>query len=50
MTKAINYNAREILRDGSQIEIRALRREDEVAMLAAIERTSANHGSAASSL
>jgi RimJ/RimL family protein N-acetyltransferase len=41
MTKAINYSARELLRDGSQVEIRALRQEDEAAMLAAIERTSA---------
>ena len=41
MSEAINYTARELLRDGSQIEIRALRREDEADMLAAIERTSA---------
>ena len=41
MSEAINYSARELLRDGSQIEIRALRREDEADMLAAIERTSA---------
>ena len=41
MTEAINYTARELLRDGSQVEIRALRREDEAAMLAATERTSA---------
>jgi len=41
MTEGTNYTARELLRDGSQIEIRALRREDEADMLAAIERTSA---------
>ena len=41
MSEAINYTARELLRDGSQIEIRALRPEDEADMLAAIERTSA---------
>ena len=41
MSEAINYSARELLRDGSLVEIRALRREDEADMLAAIERTSA---------
>jgi len=41
MSEANNYTARELLRDGSQIEIRALRREDEADMLAAVERTSA---------
>jgi len=41
MSEAINYTARELLRDGSQVEIRALRPEDEADMLAAIERTSA---------
>ena len=41
MTEGTNYTARELLRDGSQIEIRALRREDEADMLAAVERTSA---------
>ena len=41
MTEGTNYTARELLRDGSQIEIRALRREGEADMLAAIERTSA---------
>jgi RimJ/RimL family protein N-acetyltransferase len=41
MSEAINYTARELLRDGSQVEIRALQREDEADMLAAIERTSA---------
>lgn len=41
MSEAINYAARERLRDGSQVEIRALRPEDEATMLAAIERTSA---------
>ena len=41
MSEDINYSAREILRDGSQIEIRPLRREDESDMLAAIDRTSA---------
>jgi RimJ/RimL family protein N-acetyltransferase len=41
MTNAANYSAREILRDGGVIEIRALRPEDEAGMLAAVERTSA---------
>jgi hypothetical protein len=41
MSEAINYTARELLRDGSQIDIRALRREDEADMLAAIGKTSA---------
>ena len=41
MSEAINYTARELLRDGGQIDIRALRREDEADMLAAIDKTSA---------
>ena len=41
MSEAIDYTARELLSDGSQIEIRALRLEDEADMLAAIENTSA---------
>ncbi len=42
MSEAINYTrTRTLLRDGSQIEIRALRREDEADMLAAIDKTSA---------
>lgn len=41
MSEAINYTARELLRDGSEIEIRALRQEDESDMLAAIGQTSA---------
>lgn len=41
MSEAINYAAHERLRDGKQVEIRALRPEDEATMLAAIERTSA---------
>jgi RimJ/RimL family protein N-acetyltransferase len=41
MSEAINYSARVLLRDGSRVEIRALRPEDEAGMLAAIERTSA---------
>jgi RimJ/RimL family protein N-acetyltransferase len=41
MSEAINYAARELLRDGSQIDIRALRPEDEADMLAAVEKTSA---------
>jgi GNAT superfamily N-acetyltransferase len=36
----MNYTVRELLPDGSKIEIRSLRQEDEAAMLAAIERTS----------
>jgi len=41
MSEAIDYTARELLSDGGQIEIRALRREDETDMLAAIGKTSA---------
>src|SRR5512132_949723 len=41
MSEAINYTAHELLRDGSQIDIRALRREDEADMLAAVGKTSA---------
>ena len=41
MSDATNYTARELLRDGSHIEIRALRPEDEADMLAAIGKTSA---------
>jgi ribosomal protein S18 acetylase RimI-like enzyme len=39
MSDASNYAAREFLGDGSQIEIRALGREDDADMLAAIGRT-----------
>jgi GNAT superfamily N-acetyltransferase len=41
MSEAVNYATSELLSDGRQIEVRALRREDEVDMLAAIEKTSA---------
>ena len=41
MSEAISYTARELLSEGSQIEIRALRREDEADMLAAVGKTSA---------
>lgn len=41
MFDAKSYGARESLRDGRQIEIRALRPEDEAGMLAALARTSA---------
>jgi RimJ/RimL family protein N-acetyltransferase len=41
MTNAASYAVRENLRDGSIIEIRALKPEDEAGMLAAVERTSA---------
>ena len=41
MSETISYAAREILREGSQIEIRPLRPEDEADMLAAIGKTSA---------
>ena len=40
MSETVNYTAREFLRDGSQIDIRALRREDEADMLAAVDRAS----------
>lgn len=41
MSDIINYTAHECLNDGSRIEIRALRREDEADMLAALGKTSA---------
>ena len=41
MTEAAEYTALEQLRDGRQIEIRALKPADEEAMLAAIDRTGA---------
>jgi RimJ/RimL family protein N-acetyltransferase len=41
MTEAAKYSAVEQLRDGREIEIRALRPVDEEAMLAAIDRTGA---------
>jgi RimJ/RimL family protein N-acetyltransferase len=41
MSSAIDYTRRELLRDGRQIEIRPLRREDEADMLAALGKTSA---------
>jgi ribosomal protein S18 acetylase RimI-like enzyme len=41
MSDPTSYAARELLRDGSLIEVRALRREDEADLLAAIEKTSA---------
>jgi ribosomal protein S18 acetylase RimI-like enzyme len=41
MSEVSNYTARELLNDGNQIEIRALRREDEADMLAAIGKASA---------
>ena len=41
MPEAINYAAREVLRDGQEVEIRALRPEDEAGMLAAVGQASA---------
>jgi len=41
MSDATNYAAHEFLSDGSRIDIRALRREDEADMLAAVGQTSA---------
>ena len=41
MSETNDYTARELLRDGGEIEIRALRREDEADMLAAVGMTSA---------
>lgn len=41
MTDFSRYSAQAVLRDGSAIEIRAQRREDEAAMLAAVAETSA---------
>jgi RimJ/RimL family protein N-acetyltransferase len=40
MSEATNYSAVEHLRDGRPIEIRAIRPDDRVGMLAAVERTS----------
>lgn len=41
MSETASYTARELLRDGSPVDIRALRPEDEAGMLAAIGQTSA---------
>src|SRR5580704_7251102 len=41
MSEASSYTACELLNEGSQIEIRALRREDEADMLAAVGKTGA---------
>jgi RimJ/RimL family protein N-acetyltransferase len=41
MSEATNYTACELLSDGSQIDIRALRPEDEADMLAAVGKASA---------
>jgi GNAT superfamily N-acetyltransferase len=41
MSEAIDYTARELLGDGSEVEIRALRRDDEADMLAAVGKASA---------
>jgi RimJ/RimL family protein N-acetyltransferase len=41
MMNAANYSAVDLLRNGSQIEIRALRTDDRVDLLGAVERTSA---------
>ena len=41
MSETFSYSTHEVLKDGSRIEIRALRRTDESDMLAAIENTSA---------
>ena len=41
MSTAANYSVQELLRDGSPVDIRALRPEDEADMLAAVEQTGA---------
>jgi hypothetical protein len=41
MSEAVDYTVCELLGDGCAIEIRALRREDEADMLAAVGKTSA---------
>ena len=41
MPEAARYSAIEVLRDGSRVEIRALRPEDRAAVLAAVDHTSA---------
>jgi len=41
MPEAARYSAIEVLRDGSRVEIRALRPEDRAAILAAVDHTSA---------
>ena len=41
MSAAANYSVQERLRDGTPVEIRALRPEDEADMLAAVEQTGA---------
>lgn len=40
MSEAGDYTASELLRDGTPVEVRALRHEDEADMLAAVEKTS----------
>lgn len=40
MSEILNYCAHEILNDGRRVEIRAIRRDDEANMLAAIAKTS----------
>jgi len=40
MLDAAKYSAFEVLRDGRRVEIRALRKEDRAALLAAVEHTS----------
>ena len=40
MVDASNYSALETLRDGRQVEIRAFKPEDEVELIAAVDRTS----------
>jgi RimJ/RimL family protein N-acetyltransferase len=40
MVDAAHYSARELMRDGSPIEIRSLRQADQGQLLAAVERTS----------
>jgi hypothetical protein len=41
MSEAANYSAFETPRDGQRIEIRALRRDDRAALIAAVARSSA---------
>jgi len=40
MLEAVNYATSELLSDGRKVEVRALRREDEADMLAAVAKTS----------
>ena len=49
MAEAATYSAKEVLRDGRPVDIRALRPDDRDALIMAVGRTSGNSSTAASS-